>query len=285
MNLNPRLEKIKHLLACPFCYHELSYQEEHASCVNCNNDYPVRNGKIYFISVPKYDDEMDTLKGKLKKLLGTYYYSIGINVIAPTYPFNYLKEIKKRANLSKEIVVDVGCGNHRIHPDIIGLDIFDYDAVDLVCDLEKLPFRPGTIDVFASRSVIEHIPNPLTVIEKIHESTKKGGYSIHCIPFLFPFHASPYDFQRYTHKGLDRLFQSWKKIDQRNITGPISTMLVNWIEFLSVVFCFKSNKLRSYLYLIFCGIFFPFKYLDYFFINSKDYFSLAASFLMVVQKE
>jgi len=282
--LNARLEKIKHILMCPSCHGDLGYESNRALCLKCTKSYSIVNGKIYFIQVPTSSDSLDALKGKLKKLLGKYYYSIGIRFLAPTYPFNYLKEIKKRAILDKLIVVDVGCGNHRIHPDIICLDMFDYEAVDVVCDLDHLPFRHGTVDVFASRSVIEHIPNPTHVIQKMYECTKQGGYSIHCIPFLFPFHASPHDFQRYTHKGLDKLFDVWNKVDQRNITGPVSAMLANTIEFLSILLSIGNKRLQPFLYLMFCLLLFPIKYLDWFFVPSKKYYSLAASFLMVVQK-
>lgn len=283
-NLTPRFEKLRNILACPDCRTALQFAEDHATCTSCSKQYPIRNSKIYFLDVPEYSDQLDALKGKLKKWLGKYYYSIGINIIAPTYPFNYLREIQKRFDLKKEVVVDVGCGNHRIHPDIICLDMFDYDAVDVVCDLAKLPFLKNSVDVFASRSVIEHIPNPEIVIQKMYECTKQNGYSIHCIPFLMPFHASPYDFQRYTHKGLDVLFNAWDKVEQRNITGPVSAMLLNFTEFMSILLSMGSKRLQSYFYLLFCGISFPIKYLDYFFIDSERFHSLAASFLMVAQK-
>jgi SAM-dependent methyltransferase len=284
-NLNLRLQKIMNIIVCPYCDNDLTYQQNSAFCNVCNNTYKINKGKIYFISLPEYNDPLDDLKGKLKRLLGKYYYSLGVNIIAPTYPFNYLREIRKRSSTNNAIVVDLGCGNHRIDDNIICIDIFDYDAVDIVCDLENLPFRKGSVDVFASRSVIEHIPNPSAVIKKIYECTREGGYGLHLVPFLFPFHASPHDFQRYTHRGLDHLFHAFKKVEQRNIAGPISMMLANIIEFISILLSCGNQKLQANLYLLCCLFFFPFKYLDWFFIHSTRYYSLSASFLMVVQKK
>ncbi|OAI48178.1 hypothetical protein AYO45_01150 [Gammaproteobacteria bacterium SCGC AG-212-F23] len=285
MKTNPRIEKIKSILACPSCCVKLDCQQNYFLCASCQKQYPIRDGKLYFIDVPTYEDTLDSIKGKLKKWLGKYYYSIGVNVIAPTYPFNYLAELKKRISLTEKIVVDVGCGNHRIDNNIICMDMFDYDVVDIICDIEKLPFLPGSVDMFASRSVIEHIPYPNKLIEKIHQCTKLGGYSVHSVPFLFPFHASPYDFQRYTHKGLDILFADWEKIEQFNVTGPITHFLASITEFFSILFSFGNRRLQPMLYFGLCLLLFPLKYLDWFFVRSERYYSLASTFLMVAQKK
>lgn len=264
---------------------ELCYEETSAVCSSCGEHYPIKKGKIYFIEAPKRDDDLDSVKGKLKRLLGKYYYTIGIQIIAPVYPFNFAKHIHQHLDTSQALVVNIGCGNHRFDENIIGLDIYDYDAVDVVCDLTRLPFKPDCVDAFISNSVIEHLPHPEVIVDNLFQSTKPGGKGIHLIPFMFPFHASPYDFQRYTHKGLEVLFDKWETEEVTNVTGPVSLFLLNLIEFLSIILAFGSGRMKALVYLLLCGLLFPLKFLDILFVNNKSFLTLAPTLFIVLGKE
>jgi hypothetical protein len=101
---------------------------------------------------------------------------------------------------------------------------------------------------------------------------------------MFPFHASPHDFTRFTHKGQQRLFDNWELVEQFNVTGPVTLALLSLIEFLSITLSFSSQTLKVYLYLFFCAVLFPFKYLDAPFINSRRYLTLAPSILWIGRK-
>lgn len=285
MTLNKRIQRISGILTCIDCGGSLKLHEDKMICQACSKSYPVRNGKIYFTQPPKTEDKLDSLKSVLKKLMGDYYHKIGIGIIAPTFPINYKKELSQRLDLNSQIVVDLGCGNHRIDENIIGIDVFDYDAVDLVCDIFKLPFKSNSVDAFVSRSVLEHVPNPWMIIQGCRNCTKSEGLGIHIIPFLYPFHASPYDYNRFTHKGLEALFNGWRILEQFNVTGPVTLFLVCMIEFLSILLSFGSEKIKSYLYLLLCLTFFPLKYLDIFFVRKERFLSMAPTILTVVQKE
>jgi SAM-dependent methyltransferase len=279
-----RLDRLKRVLCCPRCRGDLDYSEEAAHCTDCDREYPIRNGKVYFIEVPNYSDSLDGLKGKLKRLLGRYYYSIGINLLAPTYPFNFRKEVNRFLDSGKQVVVDLGCGNHRLSPDIIGVDLFDYDAVDVVCDLTALPFKSDSVDAFVSRSVLEHVRDLDLAVASVRRSTRPGGLSLHLIPFLFPFHASPHDFQRYTHKGQELLFSGFDLVEQRNATGPVTLLLLVVIEWLSILLSCRSTRLKGCVYLLLCGLFFPVKCLDVFFVNRPSYLVMAPTIFSVFRK-
>jgi len=277
-------QKLKSVLACPACQGALNFGDTEAVCLVCSARYPIRQGKIYFIQVSGRADELDTLKGRLKNWLGNYYYRIGVNVIAPTYPFNYLRKVREFFDPESQLVVDLGCGNHRIDENIIGLDLFDYAAVDVVCDLNQLPFKTDSVDGFISRSVLEHVPEPAAIVRQLYGKTRPGGYGIHLIPFLFPFHASPYDYMRFTHAGQKILFREWQMVEQTNPTGPITLGLLCLIEFLSIVLSLGNPKIKGYIYLLLCAGLFPLKYLDVLFVNRKSFFAMAPSILAVVRK-
>lgn len=280
-----RLDRLKSVLVCPRCKDELVFDARGGTCGACAKHYPVSNGKIYFISPPVHiEDNLDQIKYRLKGILGKYYYRIGVDVIAPTYPFNYSKEIRRRIEPSQKIVVDIGSGASRIDPDIICMDLFDYENVDVICDATAIPFRDGTIDAFVSRSMLEHVPEPQRVVNEIKRCTKIGGHSMHLIPFMMPFHASPYDFQRYTHKGALQLFDGWECEAQFAPFGPVTLLMQSTIECLSAMFSFGSERMKTLLFLGLCLVLFPIKFLDAPFVRRTRLIGIAPSIFTVVRK-
>ncbi len=279
-----RLERLRPLLACPQCGGNLSFRPDAVHCVACAALYPIQAGQIRFIPTPDTDDPLDSLKARLKKRLGSLYYSVGIPLFGPTYPFNYRKKVRSMLDPGKKVVVDIGCGNYRIDQDIITLDMFPYEHVDLVCDLTQLPFKPNVVDAFVSRSVLEHLPQLPHVIEQLKACTRPGGLGLHLIPFLYPFHASPHDYQRMTHVGAAALFSPWKLLEQYNVTGPFTLMLLSLIEFLSVTLSFGHAGIRAHLGLILPLLLFPIKFLDAPFVGRKAFLGMAPSILTIVRK-
>ena len=45
-----------------------------------------------------------------KHYLGSLYYTVGVNILAPSFPFNYKAAIRQRVDPSRRLVVDLGCG-------------------------------------------------------------------------------------------------------------------------------------------------------------------------------
>lgn len=283
-NRQRRLARIRTALVCPRCRGALVYSENQAHCALCAAGYPIRDDRIYFVDVPTRHDDFDRVKGWLKRVLGRTYYTVGIQLFAPTFPLNFARVVTRHVDPASALVVDAGSGNFRLHPDIISVDIFDYEAVDIVCRLEALPFRSAAIDAVVSRSVLEHVPDPAGVVEEFRRCTKIGGIGIHVIPFLFPAHSSPMDYQRLTPDGHDILFKCWDPVSRTNPTGPVTVLLVHIIEVLSTLLSFGRPRLKSLSYLFLCGILFPLKFLDVIFINRPAFTTSAASLMSVVRK-
>ena len=69
---------------------------------------------------------------------------------------------------------------------IYNLDHMDYSEVDIICDIERLPFKPNSVDVFISNGVLEHITCGKAVVKM---GSNKGGWmfraSIRCYPLTF----------------------------------------------------------------------------------------------------
>ncbi|MCK1364137.1 methyltransferase domain-containing protein [Bradyrhizobium sp. 62] len=278
------MAKARRALCCPACRADLFDTAGSLRCSSCSAEYPVRGGKIYFIDVPEATDELDIVKYRLKKALGKFYYAWGITIFAPTFPFNYRAAVLRLADPDKQLVVDIGAGNHRIDPRILTIDLFDYAATDIVCDLSNLPFRDESVDAFISRSVLEHVPGLSEICKHLARATRKGGLAAHLIPFMFPFHASPHDYQRLTHVGAANLFPGFELLEQRNATGPFTLLTLLLIEVLAATFSLGSERLKALLYLVFCLFFFPIKFLDFAFVGRSSMLRVAPTIFTVTRK-
>jgi hypothetical protein len=104
------------------------------------------------------------------------------------------------------------------------------------------------------------------------------------IPFVFPEHASPADYHRFTRHGHDVLFEHWDALLRTNPGGPVSAALLHVIEVASTALSFNSARLKSIVYLLLCGLLFPLKFLDAPFVNRPAFMPSSASILSVVRK-
>jgi SAM-dependent methyltransferase len=285
VTLPARLARFLPALACPACDAPLDALPAALLCSGCGVRYPVRNGRAYFVAVPEpSDDELDSLKGWLKRKLGRWYYVVGVRVFAPTYPFGFARRLRRALDCSTRLVVDAGCGADRVAEDALGVDLYDYPAVDVVCDLARLPFRPGSLDAIVTRSVLEHVPDPEAVVRGFLRCTRAGGLGMHQVPFLFPFHAAPHDYRRFTHMGLRRLFAGWQVSEQVNAAGPVTLALLAFIELVSTLLSFGRPGPKALVYLMLCAVLFPLKLLDAPFIGRAAMLPMAPSIFLHVVK-
>lgn len=113
------------------------------------------------------------------------------------------------------IVYDIGCGqkpfavflggNVRKH---IGVDLADGfyqpDQVDLIGTAYDVPAPDGTADAVILSEVIEHLDLPLAAMREAHRLLKPGGLLFLSFPFLYPGHAPPRDYLRFTEFYLSK---------------------------------------------------------------------------------
>jgi hypothetical protein len=272
-----------HILMCLACSGGLKEGSDALVCEACGASYPVRNRKIYFDEPPRHETAEAGIKEWLKHKLGPVY-AVIVKIVAPVYPFSPRRFVLDHIDPAQNIVVDLGCGTQRIHTAIITVDLFDYDNVDIVCRLEKLPFRDNSVDAFSSIAVLEHVEDAFGIVRQIAEKTKPGGLSLHLIPFLYHFHESPRDYLRVTHMGAKNLFKGWTCLEVFNATGPISLFLMHFIEFASIVVSFRNGKAKEAVYLGLSALLFPIKYLDAFFVRREAFLSMAPTLCITVKK-
>lgn len=111
------------------------------------------------------------------------------------------------------LVLDIGSANGWLRSFLspsaayVGLD-YPVTAVglyhtrpDIFGDAASLPFASGSFDSVACYEVLEHVLEPEAVLAEIARVLAPGGVSELSMPFLYPVHDAPHDYQRWTRYG------------------------------------------------------------------------------------
>lgn len=113
--------------------------------------------------------------------------------------------IEKRG---KGRVLDIGCKHESLKfPGALGLDILKSDGVDVVHDLQKIPypFEDGHFDMVIANHIFEHLQDLPAVMEEMSRIIAKGGYLIARSPFFLHHGAfdDPTHVRRLTLRTMD----------------------------------------------------------------------------------
>ncbi len=88
--------------------------------------------------------------------------------------------------------LDLGCGAN-CREGYEGVDILRFDdRVKHVVDLNtaKLPFADNSVDEIISEHVLEHLSDPMSLVQEIHRVLKRGSKFIIIVPYFA--HSSAY---------------------------------------------------------------------------------------------
>ena len=129
-------------------------------------------------------------------------------------------------------VYDVGCGDkpfqkflHGKIESYIGVDVEDgfYDAshIDLVGSAYAVPAPDGAADAVISSQVLEHLDRPEEALKEAARLIRPNGFLFISFPFLYPIHAPPHDYLRYTRYYFDALLErhGFTIVERKTIGG------------------------------------------------------------------
>ncbi|MBW7860044.1 MAG: methyltransferase domain-containing protein [Rhodocyclaceae bacterium] len=131
-------------------------------------------------------------------------------------------------------VLDIGCASRWVedilgaHCEYVGLDSVATGEnlyrthPDIFGEASCLPFADRSFDYVLLLDVVEHLYFPREALREAARVLRPGGTLMISIPFLYPVHDAPHDFQRYTEHGIRReLFEAgFRVLDLRpNLTS------------------------------------------------------------------
>ncbi|MFA7209285.1 MAG: class I SAM-dependent methyltransferase [Parcubacteria group bacterium] len=135
------------------------------------------------------------------------------------------------------VVLDIGGGRKRgkfIPPETkkwIFADITPELKPDIICNVEKMQFEDESFDTIKATELFEHVEDPEQGINECCRVLKEDGYFIISMPFLYPIHGDPFDYQRWTGKKWnDVLLKNKFKIEKIEMIGYFFTVLAEMIK-------------------------------------------------------
>ena len=116
------------------------------------------------------------------------------------------------------VVLDVGVKNAP-YQDVIAatqymtLDIDPACRPDICCDLHDVEWPSASFDAIIATEVLEHLYDPQRAIDEIHRLLKPGGVCILSTRFIYPYHADPRDYYRFTQDALAHLLRAFSRVE------------------------------------------------------------------------
>ncbi len=144
-------------------------------------------------------------------------------------------------------VLDAGAGegdykDHFAKQRYVGLDLgigdtaWNYSRLDVIANLENLPFPDAAFDACINIVTIEHVIHPQRVLCEISRTLRPGGRLLLVAPLEWEEHQQPHDYFRYTRYGLELLlnragFSEISIVPTGGIFRLISRRLFNALQF------------------------------------------------------
>jgi len=293
------LSQIFSRLRCPVCHAALRWESgcQEIPCAACGAQYPVLPGGVPLLLVPEQRSRFAAVLSEDPggRRMVKEYHRFGTwsgrarNLLKPP-SIAYDEDVARKyswiydTRCQETLVLSIGGGPGRENPRVINLNLDAFDSVDMVGDGTNLPLLDQSVDTVTCNAVIEHVANPAGLVSEMSRVLKPGGFAQLMVPFVFPFHAYPGDYQRYSRSGIQELTRAFEQVELCVLTGPTSAMLVMFREYLRLLVPGGNGILRAPLNGISGWLTFPFKYLDRWLNRKPEAAHLAAAFYYLGRK-
>jgi len=117
---------------------------------------------------------------------------------------NDKNKILARIDKLSHVELELGCGGRKRNKQAIGIDILDYQDVDIVGDVyDALASFPAmSVDSVCSYHFVEHVPDLAKLLTELARIVKANGK----VEFVAPHFSNPYFYSDPTHRSYFGLY-------------------------------------------------------------------------------
>ncbi|MFH1523285.1 MAG: methyltransferase domain-containing protein [Patescibacteria group bacterium] len=248
----------------------------------------VKDNKAHFIKNAGRgftEDNKDILVNKIKLLFKKYprFFSFVYIILGASFVGKNAKKAIEKLNKDK-IILNLGSGVKRVRDDVINIDFYPFQNVDIVADIARLPFIDNSIDAVINEFVLEHVKNPEVIVREIYRVLKPEGILYLAVPFVASFHSSPSDYYRWTKLGMREMLKSFKEIECGVRCGPTSALVYIFSEWLATILSLGFTKIQQIFFLFFLIILSPLNLIDFLISKFSTSENIAYGFYFVGKK-
>jgi SAM-dependent methyltransferase len=144
-------------------------------------------------------------------------------------------------------MLDAGAGDSPYRPlfshahyeaaDICKRAAHAYSHVQYVCDLTAIPVEDERYDLVLCTQVLEHVPDPRSVLAELRRVVKPGAQLWISAPLSFHEHEVPHDYFRYTRFGWAELLAG----------AGLELVQLEWLQGYAGTVAYQLNLARHFL--------------------------------------
>jgi SAM-dependent methyltransferase/uncharacterized protein YbaR (Trm112 family) len=233
-------ETIQKMLRCPNCRGRLVRHNGKLGCANhnCKMQFPVVDGIPVLINddhsvfaradfVSRRNTTFDLARGNFIHKLDRWLPTLGRNFTAKKNYRSFAGLLLKQTSQPVVLIVggsilgrgmDVLAANPQIK--MVETDVSFGPRTQVICDAHDLPFADSSFDGVVAQAVLQYVVEPARCLREIERVLKPHGIVYAESAFMQQVVHGRYDFFRFTHPGLRRLFRRFEEVDSGPVGGP-----------------------------------------------------------------
>lgn len=285
-------------LHCPACGGPLIKEIIGLACARCNGCFPEVYGRPILIDgSSSIFDPANFITGSPTYFKPRSPLFAWLNRLVPspsarpcTKPnLRRLRDLLLTDQLRPRVLV-LGCGegghgleeldDERIR--ILNCDVALTGRATIVCDGHALPFKDGSFDAVVAQFVLQHVVDPYRCVREIHRVLGPNGMVFAETAFVQHVCGGAYDFQRFTHLGIRRLFARFEELASGAAMGPATALV--W-SYENLLLALAGGRRRRNIIKAFARISaFPVKLLDFWIIRRPAALDAASAIYFLGRK-
>jgi len=147
--------------------------------------------KINYSKISQLVSEQDALAYSMRRAFVDGFFTQNSKLISTA---NNILDLGGEKGMSKRGTFEV----ETLNQNVVALNISRKKEIDIEGDGGLLPIKSTSFDLVLCAETLEHVPDPVVVLQEIHRVLADGGVLLATVPFNFRIHGDPYDFGRYT---------------------------------------------------------------------------------------